>query len=511
MNKTLSLVIKLFIISAIAALVLALTNNATAPVIKQSEEQAFKDAYVQAYPEGKEFEVVEENVNENINEVIQVTDGSNPIGYVFNAVAKGGYGGDISFIMGVDNSGVIKGFKAITHAETSGYGSKMTEQPFIDGVKDVNISKGATYGAGNKETGEIQQISGATRTTAALTNAFQVVAQKMGDLSDEIETLGEKVEPYFASQYEEVFKNTFEGADKFKEVTNEIKQDQLVRIVDAFKGEELLGHIIQLKGAGYGGDINFFLATDLNNKIKEFAIGSHNESKGYGATIESDIYKKSVLGKSLGSKIKLKQEPKRDKDILLISGATVTSMAMQDAFNSAVNGLKDYANIAKPEYKDLDLAKLAEEEAKTNAPAMDYSKHFEEIEEVEAVDGLTNEVVTAVNKAKKGGEEVGYIIDLTSKNSYHSDLAMGLLVNKEGIVEKAVYYVMNESPDYGDKIATDEYIKSLEGKSLAAGEFKATDQGSAENEIQAVSGATFTTNAMVEMFNAAAEAYKGLK
>ena len=511
MNKTMSLVLKLLLISAVAALVLALTNNATAPVIQASQEAAFKEAYSVAFPAGKEFKVVEEKVNENINEVIEVTDGSNVLGYVFNGVGKGGYGGDINFIIGVNNEGVVQGFKPITHSETKGYGARMENDEFINGVNEVNISKGVTYGPGNKEKGEIHQISGATRTTNALTNAFQAIAQKISELSDKIETIGEKVVPYYASNYEENFKKTFKGADKFKEVTDDLGQEKLVRIVDAFKGDELLGHILQVKGTGFGGDINFFLATDLNNKVLDFVIASHGETPNYGANIESDIYKNGVIGNVLNSKIKLKPDPKRENDILLISGATTTSMGMQEAFNEAVNGLKAYSKLKAPEYKDLDIAAIAAEENKLNAPAVDYPKFFEGIDSVEPIDGLTNDVVTAVNKAMSGGKEVGYIIDLTSKKqSFHGDLAMGLLVNKDGKVEKVAYYVMNESPGYGEQIASEDYMKSLIGKNLS-GNITVTPEGAGESEIQAVSGATFTTNAMQEMFTKAAEVFKGLK
>lgn len=504
MKKILNLVLKLFVIAAVAALVLAFTNSVTEPIIKSKNEKAFVDAFTEAYPSGKEFNSIKKDVNDNIKEIIEVKDGSSVIGYVFKGLATGGYGGNIDFILGVSNEGVIQGFKAITHSETKGYGSKMEEKPFIDGVKDVNISKGVTYGPGNKDNGEIQQISGATRTTSALTNAFKQIAIKMGELSDKIQPLGEIVIPYHASNYKEIYKE----ADNFREVKNDFKLEKLVRIVDAYKGDQLLGHIVQLRASGFAGDIDFLLGVDLNKKIENFTILSHGESPDYGKNIESDIYKNNIVGKSLASKIKLKAQPKRDKDILLISSATVTSMGMQDAMNDAVKGLKAYDK-AKLKAEKLDLEKIIKEEEAANKPAIDYLALFEGVESVEPVGkDLLNDNVTAIHKTDKGD----YIIDVTSEEAFHKDgISAGILVGPDGVIKQFVYYNFNESPNWGEPAGNKDYTDKLVGKNLKeVKEFKAVDNPATNDDIQTVSKATFTTTAIVEIMNKAAEAVKAL-
>lgn len=516
MNKTSTLIIKLFVIAAVAALVLAATNMATAPVISQRQEEEFKKSFTEAYPDGKEFKSVETKVNENLEEVIEVSDGSNTVGYVFKGIAKGGYGGDISYIMGVNNDGVIQGFKPLTHSETQGYGSKMTEPEFIDGVKEVNIAKGVSYGSGNKETGEIQQISGATRTTSALTNSFYEVAKKMGDLSENIEPLGDVVVPYFADKYADIYPE----ADKFKEVKNDFKQEQLVRIVDAFKGEEILGHIIQLKATGYGGDIDLLLGVNKDKKIEQFKVVRHNETEYLGAEIDNEIYQNNVVGKSLASKIKLKAQPKRDKDILLISGATVTSMAMQDAMNSAVNGLAEYGK-ATIEYEDLDVDKIvadankeaedkkAAEEAKAQeeVSSRDYTTLFEGVKSVEpAGQDLLNDNVVAINKTDAGD----YIIDVNAAG-FIDTISAGILVSPDGTIKDFKFYEINESDGFGAVAAEQAYIDKLMKQNLKdATEFKATKEGTGQGEIQDISGATGSTSGMKEIMSKAAEAFKGL-
>lgn len=71
MNKTSTLIVKLFVISAVAALVLAGTNKMTAPIISERQEEEFKKSFTQAYPEGKDFKSIDKNVNEFIEEVLK--------------------------------------------------------------------------------------------------------------------------------------------------------------------------------------------------------------------------------------------------------------------------------------------------------------------------------------------------------------------------------------------------------------------------------------------------------
>lgn len=506
MSKTLSLVVKLFLIAAVAALVLGLTNSVTSPVIEERQAQAFKESYAQAYPDGVEFNTLDIKIeSENIKEVIEVTDGTNQIGYVFSGIGKGGYGGDISYIIGVDNSGVIQGFKPLSHSETPGYGSRMEDQIFIDGVTGVNLSKGVSYGPGNKDNGEIQAISGATMTTTAISNSIQSVAQQMAELSDQIEPIGDTVEPYFAIKYSEVIE-----APTYKEVDTKGDYPGFVRIVDALNGEDIVGHIVQLKGSGFGGPIEILLGVNKDLKINNYTIVSHGETPDYGAKIEDSLYAGNIVGKSLAKKIKLKADPTREQDILFISGATVTSMAMQEAMNGAVDALKEY-NSGSVVYMDTDLAAVAEEEAKATAPAIDYLANFEGIDAVEPVEGAAlDDKITAVHKVMNGGEQVGYIIDSTSKLAFARDgIQSGILTDMDGVIKQFVYYAMEETEGYGATAKEESYIADIVGDSLASESFT-TGDGTAQGQIDAISGATYTTDAMLEILNSASQAFKAL-
>ncbi len=508
MKKTPILAIKLFVIAAVSALVLGLTNQATKPVIEARQKEEFIKAYSEAYPDGKEFNTVEEDVNEFIEEVIEVTDGSNQIGYVFKGIAKGGFGGDISYIMGVDNAGVVQGFKALTHSETKSYGSRIEDAEFVDGVTGADISKGVSSGQGNKDAGEIHALSGATVTTKAMTGGFQEVALKMSELSDEIGPMEAPKPKTYAKYYADLFPE----ANKFMDLEDEegkILKDGVVKIVDVYKGEDHLGKIVQVVGQGFGGDINILLGVDNDKKIVSFAIPSHGETPDFGAAIETETYQNNIVGKSLAKPVKIKATPKKDSHILLISGATVTSNGMKEALNAAVESLK----LAKEEgSQELDINALIEEEAKdANGPAVNYAEIFDKIDGSEAIEGAeTNDKVTNIERAKKDDQEIGYILDVSAPG-FAGKINFVLLVNNDGVIEDFAIAKHSETPDFGAAIEEEAYKNSIVGKDLSKlDEIKSKDKPAEDNEIQAISGATHTTDGMTEGLNAALEAFKTL-
>lgn len=503
MKKIANLVGKLFAIAAVSALILGLANINTQPVIEKRQEELFKSSFSVAYPTGKDFKVVEEKVNDNLNSVIEVSDGSSVVGYIFNATGYGGYGGAINFIVGISNDGIVQGFKALSHSETKGYGSKIEEEPFINGVKDVNVSLGVSYGKGNKEKGEIEAISGATKSSSAVANGLHVAAIKMSQLSEKIEPIGEKLEPYFASNYSEIYAD----ADSFKEVKN-LKGKYMVRIVEAYKGEEKLGEIVQLKANGYGGPINILLGVDENKVIKTYKLVSHNETPQLGAVIEEDEYIKNMVGKSLSQNVKLKKKPIRSQDILIISGATITTNAMKEALNEAVRSLKTYHK-SNVESQALNLSELIAMEK--NESNIDYTNLFEGVTEVSVVENVkkTGSIV-GVHKAMALGKELGIIIDVKGKG-FGGDLEFGILVDETGIIKDFKIYSHKESPDYGDYIEKSEYKSIIVGKNLSKIDKFTSSSTPTDNSIHAISGATFTTDGMLESFNSVLEFYKGLK
>lgn len=99
------------------------------------------------------------------------------VGRAFVVVAPDGYSGNIEIIMGVDPRGTITGIEIISHAETPGLGSKITDEEDWSGK---GSGPGGLVGkslANNlkvkKDHGEIDQITGATISPRAVVSAVK--------------------------------------------------------------------------------------------------------------------------------------------------------------------------------------------------------------------------------------------------------------------------------------------------------------------------------------------------
>ena len=101
MKETMKLVTVLFCITAVAAIILGVTNQYTSPIIEHNAMVKYQAALKEVYPEADEFKKVEEDYSEdhNIIEVQEAIKGGEVVGHVVKAVGNGGYGGDIVFVL----------------------------------------------------------------------------------------------------------------------------------------------------------------------------------------------------------------------------------------------------------------------------------------------------------------------------------------------------------------------------------------------------------------------------
>jgi len=146
----------LFLICIVMTFLLALTNKATAPIIKQAELEAAQAARKEVMADADDFILVTGDKQENKDKSVTVTEvykASNDAGYVFMITAKG-YGGKntLSIACGIDNDGLITGTKILKHSETVGLGAKIAGADFQSqfpgkdsGMGGVDLISGATF------------------------------------------------------------------------------------------------------------------------------------------------------------------------------------------------------------------------------------------------------------------------------------------------------------------------------------------------------------------------------
>jgi len=95
------------------------------------------------------------------------------IGYAFLATGAG-YGGEISILVGLEDAETVKGIIIISHQESAGIGSRITESDFTDKFVGLDIDDVAL----RQEGGQIDGITGATTSSKAVINAVRETAME---------------------------------------------------------------------------------------------------------------------------------------------------------------------------------------------------------------------------------------------------------------------------------------------------------------------------------------------
>lgn len=141
----------------------------------------------------------------------------------------------------------------------------------------------------------------------------------------------------------------FPEADDFQpleeEKLNEIKASNnfVQEVTKALKGEEIIGYGLKVKSVGYGGDIISLIGINTEGRIVGFNVLQMSETPAVGSRIVDDpAFAESFIGKSATEKLVPVENPSADNEFLALSGATVSTTAVQAAVNGAVDAYVNY-------------------------------------------------------------------------------------------------------------------------------------------------------------------------
>lgn len=172
----------LFLITVIAGALLGLVNQITLEPIAASELKAKEEAYQVVFADSSKFEENSEIDDKlasatfdgaEVTEILEAKDADgNTSGYVMSLTAKEGYGGDITFTIGVTVEGTMTGLSILSHSETAGLGANCTTESFQSQFVGLKGPEIAYSKEGASADYEFDAISGATITSKALTKAI---------------------------------------------------------------------------------------------------------------------------------------------------------------------------------------------------------------------------------------------------------------------------------------------------------------------------------------------------
>jgi len=319
----------LFGICAVAALILGVTNNITAPVIEERNIQASNEARKIVLPDADEFKKLDDINSDMVVEVYEGIKGNNVVGYTIKTSSKG-YGGAIESMVGISKDGKITGVEIGNHSETPGLGSKATEPTFKNQYLDKDVSKPLLVikGSANNEN-EVSAISGATITSNGITNgvnaAMKIYNEKLSENANQ-SSQNENIDPKL-----KIFENA-----TFKDVSKTI-DGEVVNLYEAIENSQLIGYIFDTQTDGYGGKTEVLVGITVDGKIKGVELGSNTKKNQYASSAFDTGLQKQFENKSAKNLELVSELSGDDNDIQAVSGATISSKSIVDAVNVAIN------------------------------------------------------------------------------------------------------------------------------------------------------------------------------
>ena len=119
------------------------------------------------------------------------------------------------------------------------------------------------------------------------------------------------------------------------------REGVVTEIQHAIKGGEKIGWCVSVAPNGYGGAIEFIVGIDSEFKTTGIKIVNMSETPGLGAKAGEENFSSQFDGKNASNGLSvIKSGTPKDNEILAISGATVTSTAIKEGINAAVEAIK---------------------------------------------------------------------------------------------------------------------------------------------------------------------------
>lgn len=124
----------------------------------------------------------------------------------------------------------------------------------------------------------------------------------------------------------------YEAAASFGE---EFKNKDGISLVPALDANgNTIGYVVITVEKGYGGDISVMTGVDLEGNVQGVSILSQSETAGLGANATKESFLDQFIGKVFG--ITVTKNAPAENEIKALTGATITSKAVTNAVNAAI-------------------------------------------------------------------------------------------------------------------------------------------------------------------------------
>ena len=199
MKKILKDAFALLMITLVAGILLGFVYSITKEPIAQQEQLTKERSCQEVFADAATFENDTDDLEaaaaamkaagyevQTLSEILVAKDDSgSTLGYVLSLVDPEGYGGDISFMMGIRLDGTLNGISILSIGETAGLGMNADTDAFKSQIANKKVEKFTFTKTGSTSDSEIDALSGATITTTAMTNGVNAGLAAFSSLGGE--------------------------------------------------------------------------------------------------------------------------------------------------------------------------------------------------------------------------------------------------------------------------------------------------------------------------------------
>lgn len=128
-------------------------------------------------------------------------------------------------------------------------------------------------------------------------------------------------------------------AESFEKVENlDLSSSMVKAVYNGIADGNVVGKVFEVEGSGYGGPIQITVGIDNEGRITGINIGDNTETPGLGQKITREDFLNQFKGISSEKSLKAVKNPSdKEEEIHIASGATVSSEAVVDAVQAAMD------------------------------------------------------------------------------------------------------------------------------------------------------------------------------
>jgi len=142
-------------------------------------------------------------------------------------------------------------------------------------------------------------------------------------------------------QQEQFRKEVMDGADRFTEIKPEGLSERITGVYEAYRNDAIIGYVMDVTTKGYGGAMKLTVGINTEGRVTGVIIGDNNETPGLGSRAKEPGFIDQFKGVTAAETLSVvKQNKNSDNEIQAISGATITSRAVTEGVQAALDSVR---------------------------------------------------------------------------------------------------------------------------------------------------------------------------